>query len=57
MIQGNALLADEFETPRLAASDLTHLALPVTLDLAQPERSSLDLSEPGRGQGRSTRSE
>ena len=52
MIQGNALLSDEFETPRLAASDLTHLALPVTLDLAQPERSSLDLSEPGRGQGR-----
>ena len=52
MVQGNALLADEFEGEPLAAADLVHLALPARIDLAQPENAAMELSEPGRGAGR-----
>jgi tetratricopeptide (TPR) repeat protein len=54
MIQGNALLLDEFEDQRLRAADLVHLALPAIIDLATPAGSKLELSEPGRGAGRQT---
>ena len=52
IVQGNALLPDEFGDQRLTQSRIVHLAMPAVIDLAQPERSWLELSEPGRGQGR-----
>lgn len=44
IVQGIALLRDEFADARLAEAGLVHLAMPGTLDLAQPERSRLQLS-------------
>lgn len=52
MVRGGALLADEFSDPRYAGADLLHLAMPAVIDLGQPADSWLELSEPGRGQGR-----
>jgi tetratricopeptide (TPR) repeat protein len=52
IVQGNALLADEFGDQRLAQSRIVHLAMPAEIELADPEKSWLELSEPGRGQGR-----
>jgi hypothetical protein len=54
MVQGSALLPDEFDDQRLSEAQLVHLALPATIDLASPARSRLELSEPGRGLGRET---
>jgi CHAT domain-containing protein len=44
IVQGVALLPDEFADARLAEAGLVHLAIPGTLDLVQPERSRLQLS-------------
>lgn len=54
VVQGAALLLDEFTDPRYAQAAVLHLALPGVIDLAQPQRSSLELSEPMRGDGRQT---
>jgi CHAT domain-containing protein len=52
IIQGNALLPDEFQDGSFSNVDLAHLAMPGIIDLGHPEQSSLELSEheylPGR---------
>ncbi len=45
IIQGAALLPDEFKTARFANANLVHLSMPSTTDLAYPQRSMLELSE------------
>ncbi|NRB70564.1 MAG: CHAT domain-containing protein [Xanthomonadales bacterium] len=52
VVQGSALLPDEFLTPAYARASLVHLAMPAVLTPAQPGASYLELSEPGRGLGR-----
>ncbi len=52
IIQGAALLPDEFQGDRFANANLVHLSMPASIDLGQPERSGLELSEAVRGFGR-----
>lgn len=52
IIQGAALLPDEFESELFAGADLVHLTMPVSIDFGHPERSGLALSEAIRGFGR-----
>lgn len=44
IVQGPALLPDEFQDPRFAQASLAHLAMPGVIDLHDPLRSSLELS-------------
>jgi CHAT domain-containing protein len=52
IVQGTALLPDEFESVDFQQSDLAHLSMPATIDLSDPQQSSLELSgsesSPGR---------
>ncbi len=52
IIQGAALLPDEFQSSRFAAATLAHLAMPASINLSEPEQSALELSEALRGAGR-----
>lgn len=52
VVQGSALLADEFATEAFRTAGRVHLAMPALIDFARPPRSWIELSEPGRGQGR-----
>jgi tetratricopeptide (TPR) repeat protein len=53
IIQGAALLSDEFQTPQYQAANLIHLTMPGYIELSTPDLSSLQLSEAYRGLGRS----
>jgi CHAT domain-containing protein len=44
IIQGAALLPDEFQDARFRQADLVHLSMPGFIDLEYPEQSSLELS-------------
>ncbi len=52
VVQGVALLSDEFQDQRYALADLVHLSVPGIVDLSPARDSSLFLSEPVRGAGR-----
>lgn len=52
VVQGSALLPDEFATEALQAAGLVHLAMPAELDLDTPPNSYLELSEPFAAAGR-----
>ncbi len=52
IVQGSALLEDEFADIRFAEAELIHLSVPARIDLEDEEASYLELSEPGRAQGR-----
>jgi len=47
VVQGVALRADEFRDTRFAEARLIHLAIPGTIDLADPDRSRLLMSRTG----------
>lgn len=53
IIQGAALLADEFQTSQFQAAELIHLTMPGVIELSNPDLSRLQLSEPYRGLGKS----
>ena len=44
IVQGAALLPDEFQVDRFRQADLIHLTMPGFIDLEYPEQSSLELS-------------
>jgi len=44
IVQGAALLPDEFESEELKSADLLHLSMPGVINLKYPEQSSLELS-------------
>jgi CHAT domain-containing protein len=44
IIQGAALLPDEFESEQLHTAELVHLSMPGAINLKYPEQSSLELS-------------
>jgi tetratricopeptide (TPR) repeat protein len=52
IIQGAALLPDEFQGDRFANANLVHLSMPASIDLGEPGQSGLELSESVRGFGR-----
>ena len=52
IIQGVALLPDEFESTELRQADLVHLSMPGLINLRYPEESGLELSESEYGPGR-----
>jgi len=52
IIQGAALLPDEFQSKAFATANLAHLSMPASINFSDPERSSLELSEALRGAGR-----
>jgi len=52
IIQGAALLADEFQSDHFRQADLVHLTMPGTIDPGDESHSRLQLSEPIRGLGR-----
>jgi len=52
LIQGNALLKDEFLVSAFGRAELVHLAMPGGIDLGGSHHSYLELSEPGRGMGK-----
>jgi tetratricopeptide (TPR) repeat protein len=52
IVQGNALLPDEFSDERLANAQVVHLAMPAGIDLQHAQRSWFEMSEPRRGAGR-----
>lgn len=52
IVQGSALLGDEFRGGPLQQAALLHLSMPGVIDLAERDRSGLVLSEPRRGAGR-----
>lgn len=52
VIQGSALLPDEFTTDAFQDAQLVHLAMPARIDTRSPGASSLELSEPFGGTGR-----
>lgn len=52
IIQGTALLSDEFQSESYQQSGLIHLAMPGLILLDQPDLSTLQLSEPLRDLGR-----
>lgn len=52
IVQGTALLPDEFQSESYQQSELIHLAMPGLILLDQPDLSSLQLSEPLRDLGR-----
>jgi CHAT domain-containing protein/tetratricopeptide (TPR) repeat protein len=45
IVQGAALLPDEFQVERFRRADLIHLAMPGIIDLKYPEQSNLELSQ------------
>jgi CHAT domain-containing protein/tetratricopeptide (TPR) repeat protein len=51
IVQGAALLPDEFEDPRFQNADLVHLAMPGTINLRYPGQSGLELSGDENGTG------
>lgn len=51
-VQGIALLSDEFEEDTYQNADLVHLSVPANIELFPAGRSSLFLSEAGKGEGR-----
>lgn len=53
VIQGSALLPDEFATPQMQSAGLLHMAMPARMNLSQPSKSYLELSEAYRAAGRS----
>lgn len=44
IVQGTALLPDEFESEELKSADLVHLSMPGVINLKYPEQSNLELS-------------
>jgi len=44
IVQGTALLPDEFESEELISADLVHLSMPGVINLKHPEQSKLQLS-------------
>jgi len=52
IVQGRALLRDEFDDTRLQRAELVHLSMPAVMDFDQRQRSGLMLSEPRRDAGR-----
>ncbi len=52
IIQGEALLPDEFQGEHFQQAELIHLTMPGIIDLVDETHSSLQLSEPLRGLGR-----
>jgi CHAT domain-containing protein len=44
IVQGTALLPDEFESKELISADLVHLSMPGVINLKYPEQSKLQLS-------------
>ncbi len=52
VIQGSALLPDEFATPAMQRAGVVHLAMPARIDLSRPRSSYLELSEAMRAGGR-----
>lgn len=52
VIQGTALLPDEFTEPQFSNAHITHLAMPALINLQRPQASWLELSEAIRGDGR-----
>ncbi len=54
IVQGGALLRDEFRGDGVRRAELLHLSMPAVIDLAEPDHSSLTLSEPESGAGRET---
>ncbi len=52
VIQGAALLPDEFSTSAFNEAGLVHLAMPATIRLDRPGASRLELSEARPGEGR-----
>lgn len=53
IIQGAALLADEFQSDHFKQAQLVHLTMPGIIQLGDVAHSSIQLSEPVRGLGRS----
>ena len=52
IVQGSALLADEFEDQRFQQAALAHLSMPGIIDFSNPGRSGLELSEDNLRLGR-----
>ena len=52
IVQGQALLADEFEDERFQQAGLIHLTMPGVIDLANPRLSALELSATATSSGR-----
>jgi CHAT domain-containing protein len=52
IIQGEALLPDEFAGTQFSNAQVVHLAMPALVDLQRPQASWLQLSEAIRGEGR-----
>lgn len=52
IIQGAALLPDEFQSEAFRQSNLIHLSMPGRINLGHPDQSWLQLSEPLRDMGR-----
>ncbi len=52
ILQGSALLLDEFRQAHFQSAGLVHLSMPGANDLSEPSRSRLELSEQRRGEGR-----
>jgi len=52
IVQGTALLPDEFQDEHFQKSELLHLSMPGKIDLKYPEQSSLELSEDQSDPGR-----
>lgn len=52
IIQGTALLPDEFQVQGYTKADLVHLEMPASIDLAYPGASRLELSGTENGPGR-----
>ena len=44
IVQGTALLPDEFESEQLKSAELVHLSMPGVINLKYPEQSNLELS-------------
>ncbi len=52
IVQGAALLPDEFQSEAFRQSNLVHLSMPGRINLGHPDQSWLQLSEPLRDMGR-----
>ena len=53
IVQGAALLPDEFQDVHFRQAELVHMSMPGMIDLKYPEQSSLELSEDENGPRRS----
>ncbi len=54
IVQGTALLPDEFSTGHFQQAKLIHLSMPGSIDLKYPQQSSFELSGREGGPGRAT---